>query len=106
MRSQNLPLTPRSRPALDSIEHGYEISDASLTRMAKAQIYLVPTDYLADSPLFSSFSASPSFKIQFEERSQRRLHKAMELGVPVAFGSDEYYDIAGLSRGTGESPAH
>ncbi len=84
---------------VDSIEHGYEISNASLMQMARAHIFLVPTDYLANSPLFDGFTVSTVFKKEFENRSQQRLRKAIALGVPLAFGSDEYYDLEGLSRG-------
>ncbi len=28
-----------------------------------------------------------------------RLQRALKLGVPIAFGSDEYYDVPGMTRG-------
>jgi imidazolonepropionase-like amidohydrolase len=93
---------------VDSIEHGYVIPDDVLKTMAARHIYLVPTDYPADFyRLFGSdASATPEVQKrreagakQFAQNNQSRLRRAVAAGVPIAFGSDEYYDLPGLTRG-------
>lgn len=93
----------------DSIEHGYVIPDDVLKMMAAKHIYLVPTDYPAESygAIFKgAASLSPELEKQREERfrsiaqrNQERLRRAVAAGVPIAFGSDEYYEIPGFTRG-------
>lgn len=92
---------------VDSIEHGYVIPDDVLKIMAARHIYLVPTDYPSDMYLAMFRAASsPEQQKQWEERArafaksnQDRLRRAISLGVPIAFGSDEYYDVPGFTRG-------
>jgi imidazolonepropionase-like amidohydrolase len=93
---------------VDSIEHGYVIPDDVLKTMAAKHIYLVPTDYPAETYLtmFRATQQPTEKQKQFEEQArglakgnQDRLRRAVAAGVPIAFGSDEYYDIPGLTRG-------
>lgn len=92
---------------VDSIEHGYVIPDDVLKTMAARHIYLVPTDYPADIYLAMFRGASsPEQQKLWEERArafakgnQDRLRRAIAVGVPIAFGSDEYYDVPGFTRG-------
>ena len=93
---------------VDSIEHGYIIPDDVLKVMAAKHIYLVPTDYPAETYLamFGAAQQPADKQKQFEEQArgfaksnQDRLRRAVAAGVPIAFGSDEYYDIPGLTRG-------
>jgi imidazolonepropionase-like amidohydrolase len=90
---------------VDSIEHGYVIPDDVLKTMAAKHIYLVPTDYPADFYLMGP-AATPEIQKrreeavrQFAKGNQERLRRALAAGVPIAFGSDEYYDVPGLTRG-------
>jgi imidazolonepropionase-like amidohydrolase len=93
---------------VDSIEHGYVIPDDVLAMMAQKKIYLVPTDYPAESYLamFAPAGTPPEqakqmqdgFK-QFAAGNNARLARALKAGVPIAAGSDEYYAIAGETRG-------
>ena len=93
----------------DSIEHGYVIPEDVLKIMAAKHIYLVPTDYPAEAYLAmfaGSGPVSPEQKKQREEamrgfakNNQDRLRRAVTAGVPIAFGSDEYYDVPGFTRG-------
>ncbi|HEX4602935.1 MAG TPA: amidohydrolase family protein [Candidatus Angelobacter sp.] len=93
----------------DSIEHGYTIPDDVLKTMAAKHIYLVPTDYPAAGYLevFKGrmmISAEEQKQMQegtakFAHNNQERLRRAVAAGVPIAFGSDEYYDTPGLTRG-------
>ncbi len=92
----------------DSIEHGYVIPDDVLKIMAAKHIYLVPTDYPAETYLgmFKGSEPPPEEKKRredamrgFAKSNQDRLRRAVAAGVPIAFGSDEYYDVPGLTRG-------
>ena len=88
---------------VDSIEHGYTIPDDVLAMMAKKGIFLVPTDYPADfynlltpPPLTDAKRQSAT---AYVARSRDRLQRAVKAGVRIAFGSDEYYDVPGKTRG-------
>lgn len=95
---------------VDSIEHGYlSIPDDVLKTMAAKHIYLVPTDSPVEVYILLSkqdSSATPEETKRQKERfetsvhkEQERLRRAMAAGVPIAFGSDEYYNLPGLTRG-------
>jgi imidazolonepropionase-like amidohydrolase len=94
---------------VDSIEHGYVIPDDVLKTMAAKHIYLVPTDYPAEAYGLMSNAGNGAPPEQVKRRQQRfedlvrrhqdRLRRAVAAGVPIAFGSDEYYDLPGLTRG-------
>lgn len=61
------------KAGVNSIEHGYTISAEVLKLMAEEDVYLVPTD-------------SPGV-----ERYQKRIQRALDAKVRIAFGSDMYY---------------
>jgi imidazolonepropionase-like amidohydrolase len=89
----------------DSIEHAYTVPDDVLRLMAEKKIYLVPTDYPADLiaqlsglPLAEQERLRPRFEAS-EAASGKRLDRAIKAGVPIAAGSDEYYDVPGQTRG-------
>jgi imidazolonepropionase-like amidohydrolase len=93
---------------VNSVEHGYTISDDALRMMAAKGIYLVPTDYPAafyvDALAPNGLSATERDRElagarKFEALSRDRLNRAIKLGVRIAFGSDEYYDVPGRTRG-------
>ena len=90
-----------------SIEHAYTIPDEVLRMMAQKGIYLVATDYPAEFYV-DAFAASltPEQKrqqlegaTQFAKSNGERLMRAVRAGVKVAFGSDEYYNAPGRTRG-------
>ena len=90
-----------------SIEHAYTIPDEVLRMMAQKGIYLVATDYPAEFYV-DAFSASltPEQKrqqlegaTQFAKSNGERLMRAVRAGVKIAFGSDEYYNATGRTRG-------
>jgi imidazolonepropionase-like amidohydrolase len=92
----------------DSIEHAYTIPDDVLKMMAEKKIYLVPTDYPPEYYLSISAERSmpPEQKQQreaavkgFADSNAQRLARAVKAGVPIAAGSDEYYNTPGKSRG-------
>src|SRR5262249_23855086 len=80
----------------NSIEHAYIVQDDVLKTMAEKGIYLVVTDYPADvSALFGDRGEGQ----MLESRNRARLQRAVKAGVKVAFGSDEYYNMRGRTRG-------
>ena len=92
---------------VDSIEHGYVIPEDALQMMAAKKIYLVPTDYpIASYYPFLPPDLSPEERKEEEAAMQKsmqkvrdRLRRAVALGVPIAAGSDEYYQMGKLTRG-------
>ncbi|MEC7262817.1 MAG: amidohydrolase family protein, partial [Bacteroidota bacterium] len=70
-----------AKAGVTSIEHGYTISSEVLKLMAEKNIYLVPTDALG------------------VDRYQKRIQRALEANVKIAFGSDLYYYNAQATRG-------
>ena len=90
---------------VDSIEHAYKVSDESLKLMAEKHIVLVPTDGPVESYGIST-QGTPEQREETRkgftslvERNRQRLQRAIKAGVPVAFGTDVYYRIAGMTRG-------
>lgn len=94
---------------VDSIEHAYTVPDDVLKMMAQKKIYLVPTDYPAEfyvSAFGSPANATPEELRQQEEGARafarsnnERLARAVKMGVQIAAGSDEYYNVPGKTRG-------
>lgn len=90
-----------------SIEHAYTIPDSVLQMMKAKGIFLVPTDYMPEFYLgIGTPAATPEEQKQreagtkgFTSGSRERLRRAITMGVRVAFGSDEYYQVPGLTRG-------
>ena len=89
---------------VDSIEHAYTVSDDVLKMMAEKKIYLVPTDFPAESYLPPNLS--PEERTQalegikgFTSGSRARLTRAIKAGVRIAAGSDSYYAQPGMTRG-------
>lgn len=90
-----------------SIEHAYTIPDSVLQMMKAKGIFLVPTDYMPEFYLgVGQPAATPAAAKQreagvngFTRGSRERLRRAIAQGVRVAFGSDEYYQLPGLTRG-------
>ena len=83
---------------VDGIEHGYQISDTTLTLMAKKKVVLVPTDL--SEPLFHKMYDITDFKWNREKNLKRakdkyrdRLQKAIKAGVTIVTGSDNYLDL-------------
>ena len=92
-----------AQAGVNSIEHGYTIADDAIALMAKKGIFLVPTDYPADfymaltrGPVTDAGRQSTAALVA---RSRSRLQRAVKAGVRIAFGSDEYYDVPGKTRG-------
>lgn len=93
---------------VDSIEHAYVVPDDVLAMMAAKKIYLVPTDYPWEFyyALEKSIDDTPEQQKSMIEANKKfasdnaaRLARAVKAGVPIAAGSDEYYQEPGKTRG-------
>jgi imidazolonepropionase-like amidohydrolase len=92
---------------VNSIEHGYSLPDDAIKTMKEKSIFLVPTDYPAEFYVDAlggevtpeQRKARMDAAKPFVTRSADRLTRAMKAGVRIAYGSDEYYDAPGRSRG-------
>lgn len=103
------PTRIAAEAGVDSIEHAYVVSDDVLKMMAQKHIFLVPTDSTlngVEAMMFGGRQPSAEERAHFEsqikdylEGNRRRLQRALELGVPVASGSDMYFSVPGKTRG-------
>jgi imidazolonepropionase-like amidohydrolase len=94
---------------VDSIEHAYIVSDDVLRMMAQKHIFLVPTDSTLSqfiAMVFGGREPTPEERSTFDkemkdyfEGNRRRLQRAIDLGVPIAAGSDMYATVPGKTRG-------
>jgi imidazolonepropionase-like amidohydrolase len=94
---------------VDSIEHGYNISDDTLKIMAQKHIFLVPTDGTEQEYLDMMFGTRQPTPQEREEQmkwikpsvtgNRDRLQRAIKLGVPIAAGSDMYLTMPHKNRG-------
>jgi imidazolonepropionase-like amidohydrolase len=83
----------------DSIEHGFELSDAVLTLMKQRGVYLVGTDFpLAHLKLMGDAGGILPPAEQTSKNIVDRLRRAYKLGVKMAFGSDVVVDMPGRTR--------
>lgn len=72
-----------------SIEHGSVLSDEILARMKEKGTYLVPTTYLADA--IDLEQLPPPIRAKAESilpRAKDSVRRAIEAGVPIAYGTD------------------
>ncbi len=84
---------------VDSIEHGFDLTDAQLARMKAKGIFLVGTDspraYLDVLGNASGLLPDPA---ALAPKIIDRLHRAYNIGVRLAFGTDAVIDIPGRTR--------
>ena len=86
---------------VDGIEHGYNISDSLLDRMASQRVYLVPTigtvagytDILDDGKVKSAEEVKGLQ--DFVNKSEAIVKKAIDKGVMVVNGADMYIQVKG-----------
>ena len=103
------PTRIAAESGVNSIEHAYVVSDDVLKMMAQKHIFLVPTDSTlnqVEAMMFGSRQPTAEDRMRFEnqikgylEGNRRRLQRALELGVPIASGSDMYLSVQGKTRG-------
>ncbi len=88
---------------VDGIEHGFNLADSTLVKMAKEQIFLVPTEnsrsYMETYVKLAGYKDSETDWIDgYMSRLEDRLKRAIDKGVTIVAGSDNYTDIK-VSRG-------
>jgi imidazolonepropionase-like amidohydrolase len=77
-----------------SVEHGYDLTDDDLHLAKQKGVTLVGTD--RSEVVYRALQVGP------ESQAKRldRLKRAWRLTVPMAFGTDIYFDVPGYTRGT------
>jgi len=90
---------------VNSIEHGYDVSDSTLRMMAQKGVYLVPTDIDTLTAVAYAKAAGmegplPQGFVAYMVSERERLMRAVNAGVPIAAGSDMY-----IALGTPQGPA-
>tara|TARA_R110002049_G_scaffold107829_1_gene255624 strand:+ start:1349 stop:2650 length:1302 start_codon:yes stop_codon:yes gene_type:complete len=88
---------------VDGIEHGFNLADSTLVKMAEKKIFLVPTEnsktYMHTYAKLANYNENNLGWIDgYMDRMTKRLQRAIEKGVPIVAGSDNYTDIK-VSRG-------
>lgn len=94
---------------VDSIEHAYVVADDVLKMMVEKHIFLVPTDGTLKTFVDMSLGERQPAEGERAEREkefapfvkqeQERLKRAVQLGVPIAAGSDMYLSMPRMTRG-------
>jgi imidazolonepropionase-like amidohydrolase len=84
---------------VDSIEHGFSLTDAQLKRMKDRGIYLVSTDFPREQLdiVGTSGGILPEPAVLAPEILDR-LRRAHRLGVKLVFGTDVVIDVKGRTR--------
>jgi imidazolonepropionase-like amidohydrolase len=84
---------------VDSIEHGFDLTDAQLKRMKDKGIFLVGTDYpRAHLDIVGTLGGILPEPAVLAPKIIDRLKRAHRIGVRMAFGSDAVIDIPGRTR--------
>ncbi|WP_292944520.1 amidohydrolase family protein [Olleya sp. UBA1516] len=83
---------------VDGIEHGFNLADSTLVKMAEKQIFLVPTEnsksYMYTYAKLANYNENELDWIDnYINRMKKRLDRAIEIGIPIVAGSDNYTDI-------------
>ncbi|SDI01979.1 amidohydrolase family protein [Winogradskyella thalassocola] len=85
---------------VDGIEHGFKLADSTLTLMAKKKVFLVPTEnsrtYMNTYGKLAGYDSNDLGWIDnYLDRMTKRLNRAIQKGVTIVAGSDNYTDIRG-----------
>lgn len=82
---------------VDSIEHGFVMSDAVLELCKKNNVVLVGTDFTRE--YLQEYGQDAETRGRGYDRSIDRIKRAYRIGVIQAFGSDVIFDVEGKTRG-------
>jgi imidazolonepropionase-like amidohydrolase len=81
-----------ARAGVDSVEHGYQIDEATADLMAERGTYLVPTLIVTQDPTYTKDPARPEWWRKKIERAAaehvRSFERARRAGVKIVLGSD------------------
>jgi len=85
---------------VDGIEHGFKLADSTLTLMAEKKVFLVPTENSrAYMETYSKLAGYDNDDLDWIDsylvRMRNRLTRAIQKGVTIVAGSDNYTDIGG-----------
>lgn len=80
---------------VDSIEHGWQLTDAQLWQMKSKGIFLCGTDIPA--PQLAAWLAPEEAAVTASQILDR-LRRAHKIGVKMAFGTDIWYEMPGHTR--------
>ncbi|MGH9945176.1 MAG: amidohydrolase family protein, partial [Pyrinomonadaceae bacterium] len=102
--TSDLAISRAVEAGVDSIEHGYQATDATLKLMKERGVALVPT-YLDSVNLKRLYAIArpnrpptePELSAALKQRSER-LQRAIKAGVTIVAGSDNYLDL-GVPQG-------
>ena len=84
---------------VDSIEHGFELTDAQLMRMKDKGIFLVSTDFpRANLDIIGTSGGILPEPAVLAPKIIDRLRRAHKVGVRLVFGSDTVADMPGRTR--------
>ena len=88
---------------VDGIEHGFKLADSTLTLMAEKKVFLVPTENSrAYMEIYGKLAGYDNDDLDWIDsylvRMRNRLTRAIQKGVTIVAGSDNYTDI-GSTRG-------
>jgi imidazolonepropionase-like amidohydrolase len=84
---------------VDSIEHGFDLTDTQLTRMKAKGMYLVGTDFpRAHLDIVGTAGGILPEPAVLAPKIIDRLRRAHRIGVRMAFGSDTVIDMPGRTR--------
>lgn len=91
------------KAGVDGIEHGFFLADSTLNLMAEKNVFLVPTENSLDymETYYQLQGKNPdqlSWLDRYMTDMKRRLMKAIEKGVTIVAGSDNYTNIQ-VTRG-------
>lgn len=83
---------------VDGIEHGFNLADSTLTLMAKKDIFLVPTENSRNymNTYYELAGSNPeelTWLNSYFDNMKNRLFRAIDKGVTIIAGSDNYTDI-------------
>ena len=81
---------------VDSIEHGFAMTDDDLELAKKNGVVLVGTDFTLQAAKIELSSGDPQ---KFHDQFVDRLKRAWKIGTPMAFGTDVTYFEKGITRG-------
>jgi imidazolonepropionase-like amidohydrolase len=95
--TNDLAVWEATTAGVDAIEHGYQISDSTLSLMAKKGVALVPTDI--SKTLFYKYMELSKFKDiapvyeNYTSGMKDRLQRAIKAKVTILAGSDNYINF-------------
>ncbi|MFC1689542.1 amidohydrolase family protein [Pseudomonadota bacterium] len=78
------------------IDHGFELDDELLKLMKKHGTFLIGTDFSYEN--FRAYGESEKQASEHEEKLIKRLRRAHEIGVKLAYGTDIVINLPGKDR--------